>query len=493
MGTRGKWFPKKGGKKTKAGIILFEKYKLIKKTGEGNGSEVYVAEHVKLHTLRAVKCVQKDKIPYEKLIKEAVFLKSLHHPAIPILYDAEEDEQYFYLMEEYIEGESIKSMLHRHKQFSTQEIITYGIQLCEIISYLHSQNPYPIIHGDISPGNILIRDKKCYLLDFGNAVQITGREMKGDIYGTPQFVEPEQQGERSCNVQVDIYAVCALLYAVCPQQEGKKGFFSMNSKQKKLEKILCKGMGDKRYENIHELHDRLLELKGQPLTSGAHQMNQTNKSITVTIGCIGITPACGVTTITLRMVQVLSKHKTIAFLQFGEQKDLGRYKLWQQEQGIYVETIRYGFRCQNIDFYPMVDSQQLLYVLNAGYEIIVIDFGQADINVSDENAIKEFQQCNRKIILGNYCIWNYEQSIRRLEHLMDGMCTRDWIYGSLSNDKRICNLLEHKLGISIIRSSSPENESLYDKIIQRAAGYSKDKDVCRKAKKYLQKFTEGIH
>lgn len=441
---------------------------------------------MKLHTLRAVKCVQKDKIPYEKLIKEAVFLKSLHHPAIPILHDVEEDAQYFYLMEEYIEGESIKSMLHRKKQFSPQEIITYGIQICEIIDYLHSQKPYPIIHGDISPGNIMIKDKQCYLLDFGNAVQITGKEVTGDVYGTPEFLAPEQQKQRSCNVQVDIYAVCALLQALCLQKE--KNFFSKSVKQGKLERIICKGMREEGYENIHELHNRLLELKGQPLTSGY----QMKKSIGITIGCIGITPACGVTTMSLRIAQVFSKQGSTAILQFGNQKDLGRYKLWQQEQGNYVETIRYGFRCNDIDFYPMADSQQLLYVLNAGYETIVTDFGQADENVPEQNAIKEFQQCNRKIILGNYCIWNYESSLRKLERLMDGMYTRDWIYGSLSNDDSICNLLENKLGIRIIRSNPPKKESLYDKLLQRAAGYPKDTGICRKVKQYWQSFTGGI-
>lgn len=448
-----------------------------------------MAEHVKLHTLRAVKCVRKDKIPYEKQIKEAVFLKSLHHPFIPILYDVEEDEQYFYLMEEYIEGESMKSMLHRKKQFSPQEIITYGIQLCEIIYYLHSQKPYPIIHGDISPGNIMIKDKQCYLLDFGNAVRMTGREVRGDFYGTPEFVEPEHQRERSCNVQVDIYAVCALLYALCPK--GEEQIFFKSVKQRQLEKALCKGMSEKRYENIHELQCRLLKLKGQSLTS-EYPKNQMKKPMRITIGCIGVTPSCGVTTMSLRIAQLLCKQGSTAFLQYGEQKDLGRYKLWQQEQGIYVESIRNGFRCSGIDFYPMSDSQQLLYVLNAGYENVVLDFGQADEKVSGQNVIEEFQQCNRKIILGNYCIWNYEPSLRRLERLMDGMYTGDWIYGSLSNDDRICNLLENKLGIRMIRSNPPKKESLYDILLQKAVGYKKDTWFGKNAGKNLKNFIQGI-
>lgn len=86
MSTRGKWFRKKGGRQTKKGIILFQKYKLLEQAGEGNGSEVYVAEHIKLHSLRAIKRVDKAKLPYEKLVKEVVYLKTLSHPGIPIIY-----------------------------------------------------------------------------------------------------------------------------------------------------------------------------------------------------------------------------------------------------------------------------------------------------------------------------------------------------------------------------------------------------------------------
>lgn len=447
---------------------------------------------MKLHTLRAVKCVEKSKVPYERQIKEAFFLKSLHHPAIPVLYDMEEDEQYFYLLEEYVEGESIKSMLHRQKQFFPKEIITYGIQLCEVICYLHSQKPYPIIHGDIAPGNIMVKDQQCYLLDFGNAIQITGKEVRGDSYGTLEFIAPKQQKERSCSVQIDIYGVCALLqamYLTC-----KDRAFSQGVNLRQLKKVIDKGIREQGYEDIHELQYRLLELNGQSLTS-KYQVNQIRNSVGITIGCIGITPGCGATTISLWMAQTLGRQVNTAVIQYGQQKELGRYKLWQQQQGICVETIRNGFRCEGIDFYPMTDSQTLLYILNAGYEIIVLDFGQfgqIEEKEAQQEVIKEFQQCNRKIILGNYCTWNYEPSLRSLERLMDGMYTRDWIYGSLSNDDTVCNLLEHKLGVHIIRSVPPKKQDLREKILQKVTGYSKGTVSKRSVAKGISGFLRGI-
>ena len=153
-------FQRKEEKNTQSGNILFQKYKLLEEAGKGNGSQVYAVEHMKLHTLRAMKCIEKGKIPNERLIKEAVYLKSLSHPSIPIIYDIEEDERYFYIIEEYVQGESLKSMLNRQKHFSMEEIIEYGIQLCDIVDYLHNQKPYPIVHGDITPTNIMIKNRK---------------------------------------------------------------------------------------------------------------------------------------------------------------------------------------------------------------------------------------------------------------------------------------------------------------------------------------------
>lgn len=477
MAARGKGFRQKGGKKAKTGIILFQKYKLLERTGTGNGSEVYVAEHIKLHALRAVKCVEKEKVPYEKLVKEVVYLKSLIHPGIPVIYDLEEDEKYFYIIEEYVAGESLKSMLTRHKKFSLDEIAEYGIQLCEIVFYLHNQKPYPILHSDITPANIIVKNEKLKLVDFGNSVRITGKEQKEDVYGTMDYMSPEGSQETICNVRTDIYGVCSVLNVLYEEGVCKsKTTIKENKRMAQIRKIILKGISkeaDKRYESIDELQIKLeLWKKEKPenLTSPGKK-----ESISITIGCGGITPSAGVTTLALAMTEVFGQEGKAALVELDGKNDLGKWKMWQEEHGRYLENIKYGFRCDDTDYYPNADNDTLLYVLNLGYQVVVMDFGNFKNGYEDD-----FKKCNKKVLLGNYCVWNYEQSLRKLEDMMDGMITKDWTYMTLCSDQGICTILENKLGIRIRKLHPFKNKSQQESMIKSIwNGKRKPKFSCK--------------
>ena len=85
----------------------FGKYRLCRELGNGRSGTVYLAYHVELEEYRAVKVVPKSLADYDTFRKEALFLKTLRHPGIPIVYDVEEDTGYSYLIEEYLEGESL--------------------------------------------------------------------------------------------------------------------------------------------------------------------------------------------------------------------------------------------------------------------------------------------------------------------------------------------------------------------------------------------------
>lgn len=417
--------------------------------------------------MRAIKCVDKAKFPYEKLVKEVVYLKSLNHPGIPIIYDVEEDQKCFYIIEEYVQGESLKSMLKRQKKFSLEEIVSYGIQLCQVLCYLHGQKPYPILHSDITPANIIIKDDKLKLIDFGNSVQITGKEQKKDLYGTRGYMPPESRQEISYNVRADIYEACAVLQEMYQEMALEKATLKFTRKREKLRQIIKKGLWqdvDKRYEDIWEMLKKLKELQAvetRKLTSGKERSHPG-----MTIGCAGITPMAGVTTMVFYMAGVFQKQgKNTALVELGEKRDFGKWKIWQEEQGRYIENIRYGFRCEGIDYYPKADNNVLLYVMNAGYEVIVMDFG-----CLEDNIVNDFKACNKKIILGNYSVWNYEQSIRRIEMVTEDVITREWKYATLCSDKKICTMLENKLGIHIQSLLLPQNQTMYEGLIKDVTG-----------------------
>ena len=86
---------------------------MCRELGNGRSGTVYLAYHIELEEYRAVKIVPKSIADYDTFRKEALFLKTLRHPGIPIVYDVEEDTGYSYLIEEYLEGESLYALVKR--------------------------------------------------------------------------------------------------------------------------------------------------------------------------------------------------------------------------------------------------------------------------------------------------------------------------------------------------------------------------------------------
>lgn len=132
--------PKGGGKIEDT--ILFGKYQLCRVIGQGRSGTVYLAVHKGLDEYRAIKQVPRTCGDHEQFCKEARILKHLRHPGIPIIYDLEEDETYSYLIEEYLEGETLFSLISKEGRLSKAMTVQYGIQICHLVNYLHFALPY---------------------------------------------------------------------------------------------------------------------------------------------------------------------------------------------------------------------------------------------------------------------------------------------------------------------------------------------------------------
>ena len=100
-------------------IILSGRYQIIQNLGFGQTSTVYLARHLSLNTDRAIKVIPKAGASPVSVLTEAQLLRSLNHPGIPTIYDLEEDDTNYYLVEEYIQGESLEACLLHHKLIST--------------------------------------------------------------------------------------------------------------------------------------------------------------------------------------------------------------------------------------------------------------------------------------------------------------------------------------------------------------------------------------
>lgn len=181
--------------------------------GRGGTCTVYLGEHVLLQSFRAIKQIEKKNPFYEGLIKEASILKNLKHPNIPIIYDIEEDEQYAYIIEEYLEGESLKSYMSRLENRNRKTVLDFSMQLCDLFSYLH-EGENPVIYLDLKPENLLVRQGMLKLFDFGAAVYLKEREKYGRYsWGTYGYAAPEQYEGLICtDTRSDIYGFGMLFF-----------------------------------------------------------------------------------------------------------------------------------------------------------------------------------------------------------------------------------------------------------------------------------------
>jgi predicted Ser/Thr protein kinase len=125
------------------------------------------------------------------LNKEAQILASLSHPNIARVYDHFLEEGRHYILMELIDGEDLRRLVHEHGAQPEADVISWSIQLVQILQYLHAQNP-PIIHRDLSPDNLMLtKHGKLTVIDFGAANHFVGTAT-GTMIGKQAYIAPEQ-------------------------------------------------------------------------------------------------------------------------------------------------------------------------------------------------------------------------------------------------------------------------------------------------------------
>jgi serine/threonine protein kinase, bacterial len=188
-------------------IYQIHQYQILKTLGQGGMGTTYLAwDKSKMLVLKEMNA-DMAVIPkaQELFEREAKILQSLHHPGIPEYFDFFIADGRKYLAMELIHGQDLDVYVMERGKVSLKQAIDWMIQLCEILGYIHQQQP-PLIHRDIKPANILVRtiDKRIFLLDFG-AVKEIGT-LGGTKIGAPDYMAPEQNSGQPCT-QSDLYAI----------------------------------------------------------------------------------------------------------------------------------------------------------------------------------------------------------------------------------------------------------------------------------------------
>ena len=198
------------------GATLQERYLVLGILGRGGMSAVYKGRDLhfpnvtKLVAIKEMINLAADPTMHEMIVRnferEADILATLSHPAIPRIFDYFSQASSSYLAMEFIEGKDLETLLQDSKDFLPEEqIVTWAIELCDVLTYLHNHKPQPVIFRDMKPSNIMIDlHEHIRLIDFGIA-RVFQPGQKGTMIGTEGYSPPEQyRGEAS--PPGDIYA-----------------------------------------------------------------------------------------------------------------------------------------------------------------------------------------------------------------------------------------------------------------------------------------------
>ncbi|HKS75557.1 MAG TPA: protein kinase [Terriglobales bacterium] len=226
-------------------------YRILEKLGGGGMGVVYKAEDLKLGRFVALKFLpehlSKHKLAIERFQREAKAASSLNHPHICTIYDVEEFEGRNFIAMEYLEGETLKRLIHdRGHALDTEHVTDYGYQMAEALEAAHSR---AIVHRDIKPANIFVTDRgQIKLLDFGLAKLMLNPKDKaaqedqtasaeltigadqltttGVAMGTVAYMSPEQVRGDELDGRTDLFSLGMVLYEMAT---GKQAFSGSSS------------------------------------------------------------------------------------------------------------------------------------------------------------------------------------------------------------------------------------------------------------------------
>ncbi len=194
----------------KQGKILFEKYIILETLYSTENSKIFLSKHTGLDDKRIIKKLIKNPVCEENYRREISILKSLKHGGIPIIYDIVEELNAYYIIEEYIEGINLYDYVRQKGMLSEELAVNFGVQISEIVAYLHGRKPIPVLHLDLKPQNIIVNNGKIFLIDFGNSMFLNSNRKY--MSGTRGFAAPEQYTCEAVDMAADIYGLGVLLY-----------------------------------------------------------------------------------------------------------------------------------------------------------------------------------------------------------------------------------------------------------------------------------------
>lgn len=431
-----------GGIMADIGDVLDQRYKLIKRLGQGKWGQVFLAENLKLGNRWAVKEVNMFGDSRVNLLAEPEILKRLNHPHIPRIVDIIIQGNQMYLIEDFFDGVNLKDLIADRERCNEQQVIHWGRQLGEVLVYLHHLKPNPIIYRDMKPGNIIIDgENHAKLVDFGIArAYEPSRQSDTAFIGTMGYAAPEQFGTGTlADKKTDIYGLGVTLYHVLTGLHPGGGIHPVRSINPKfspiLEKILLKCTDPRpeaRYGDISEFLEDIkwMEKKNSFTGWGAfhkvlhifdtgkvnykrytHKYNEGAKgAVIIAVAGAGRRVGCTHTAIVLSRYLASLKYR-VALV------ELNGYNAFEWLMPEYITEDKV-FSKKGVDFFPRKNighADQLGGIIRKGYHYILLDLGNSlAADGTDGTHLflhRELQRANLQILVAGSAVWQLPEML----------------------------------------------------------------------------------
>ena len=197
------------------GQLIDNRYRVERKLGSGGMADVYLAKDETLGRRVALKVLLKRFVDDEQFVerfrREAKSAAGLNHPNVVSIYDWGQIGPLYYIVMEYVEGETLKDLIRRRDRLAGGEAVAIALELLAAVDFAHAHH---VVHRDIKSQNILIdRAGKVKVTDFGIArAGDSSMTEAGSILGTAQYLAPEQARGEAVDERTDLYSVGVVLY-----------------------------------------------------------------------------------------------------------------------------------------------------------------------------------------------------------------------------------------------------------------------------------------
>ena len=302
---------------------ISDRYDIVQILQETAATAVLLVNYKKIGALRILKAIHRAHPNAHSILSEAHLLQGIKSSQIPTIISVEDTDEMYYLVEEYVEGQSLREYL-LDTTITKETLLNIAISLCNVIEALHNADGGPILYRDMKPEHVILQNDTVRLIDFGIAVR-KSEAAKARPLGTINWAAPEQLKTGPLDERCDVFGVGKIIE-----------FMQKNSLEKddyKLRKLVSQATDEdinNRISSITILKNRLLELQDKTINKYEDKRYLCKK-----IAVVGTAHAVGATRIAMNMCRLLNKKGTDAY--YKDEKGDNVHNLMENLDGAKIK------------------------------------------------------------------------------------------------------------------------------------------------------------